>query len=187
MSGGGDAPRRAWALLTGRVSPQVVDVLHNGRPGLSKDEVKNKLAKMYNIDNPSLVVVYGFRTQFGGGKTTGFGLIYDNLTAAKKFDPRYRLLRVRAAAALSLFAVSGCLAVCFSRAMSALRRCAFVCPDLGAVRSSPTCAWLTLRRAPPQSGLVEKKDGESRKLRKEKKNRAMKKVGKERAKILYGK
>jgi ribosomal protein S24E len=32
--------------------------------------------------------------QFGGGKSTGFGLIYDNLDAAKKFEPKYRLVRV---------------------------------------------------------------------------------------------
>lgn len=33
--------------------------------------------------------------QFGGGKSTGFGLIYDNIPAAKQFEPKYRLIRVR--------------------------------------------------------------------------------------------
>ena len=33
--------------------------------------------------------------QFGGGKSTGFGVIYDNVDAAKKFEPKYRLIRVR--------------------------------------------------------------------------------------------
>jgi len=33
--------------------------------------------------------------QFGGGKSTGFGLVYDNLDSAKKFEPKYRLIRVR--------------------------------------------------------------------------------------------
>ncbi len=32
--------------------------------------------------------------QFGGGKSTGFGLIYDTLDSAKKFEPKYRLIRV---------------------------------------------------------------------------------------------
>lgn len=32
--------------------------------------------------------------QFGGGKSTGFGLVYDSLDAAKKFEPKYRLIRV---------------------------------------------------------------------------------------------
>ena len=32
--------------------------------------------------------------QFGGGKSTGFGLVYDTVDAAKKFEPKYRLIRV---------------------------------------------------------------------------------------------
>lgn len=42
---------------------------------------------------PDVVFVFGFRTNFGGGKTTGFGLIYDNLDVAKKFEPKHRLAR----------------------------------------------------------------------------------------------
>lgn len=42
---------------------------------------------------PDLVFCFGFRTQFGGGKTTGFALIYDTLEYAKKFEPKYRLVR----------------------------------------------------------------------------------------------
>jgi len=40
------------------------------------------------------VSVFGLRTQFGGGKTTGFALIYDSPEAMKKFEPHYRLVRV---------------------------------------------------------------------------------------------
>lgn len=40
------------------------------------------------------VSVFGLRTQFGGGKTTGFGLVYDSPEAMKKFEPAYRLVRV---------------------------------------------------------------------------------------------
>ena len=32
--------------------------------------------------------------QFGGGKSTGFGLIYESLDAVKKFEPKHRLARV---------------------------------------------------------------------------------------------
>ena len=41
-----------------------------------------------------VVFVFGFKTAFGGGKSTGFGLVYDNLNYAKKFEPKYRLARV---------------------------------------------------------------------------------------------
>lgn len=40
------------------------------------------------------VSTFGLRTQFGGGKTTGFALVYDSPEAMKKFEPRYRLVRV---------------------------------------------------------------------------------------------
>lgn len=42
---------------------------------------------------PDVIFCFGFRTKFGGGKTTGFGLIYDSLDYAKKFEPKYRLIR----------------------------------------------------------------------------------------------
>merc|ERR1711921_15492 len=35
----------------------------------------------------------GFKAAFGGGKSTGFGLVYDNLNYAKKLEPKYRLAR----------------------------------------------------------------------------------------------
>lgn len=38
---------------------------------------------------------FRLHSQFGGGKSTGFGLIYDDVKAAKQFEPKYRLVRVR--------------------------------------------------------------------------------------------
>jgi small subunit ribosomal protein S24e len=57
-------------------------------------ELKERLAKVYEVKDPNTIFVFKFRTHFGGGKSTGFGLIYDNLEAAKKFEPKYRLIRV---------------------------------------------------------------------------------------------
>jgi hypothetical protein len=48
--------------------------------------------------NKEQVNVFGLRTKFGGGKTTGFALIYDSPEALKKFEPHYRLVRVGVAA-----------------------------------------------------------------------------------------
>ncbi|KAJ1555920.1 ribosomal 40S subunit protein S24B [Nowakowskiella sp. JEL0078] len=70
----------------------VLDVLHPGQANVSKKDLESKLAKLYKSDE-SNVIVFGFRTQFGGGKSTGFALIYDNLEALKKFEPKYRLVR----------------------------------------------------------------------------------------------
>merc|ERR1711897_84606 len=70
----------------------VVDVLHPGKSSVSKSDVREKLAKMYNC-TADRVFVFGFKTNFGGGKSTGFGLVYDTMDFAKKFEPKYRLAR----------------------------------------------------------------------------------------------
>merc|ERR1712061_356416 len=55
-------------------------------------DVREKLAKMYNC-TADRIFTFGFKTNFGGGKSTGFGLIYDTMDFAKKFEPKYRLVR----------------------------------------------------------------------------------------------
>lgn len=70
-----------------------MDILHPSRPNVSKAELSEKLAEIYKTDK-SLVVTFGLRTHFGGGKSTGFALIYDNEKVQKQFEPRYRLVRV---------------------------------------------------------------------------------------------
>ena len=69
------------------------DILHPSRPNISKDELRDKLAGMYKAQKDQ-VSVFGLRTQFGGGKTTGCALVYDSPEAMKKFEPHYRLVRV---------------------------------------------------------------------------------------------
>ncbi|KAK5168531.1 hypothetical protein LTR04_006514 [Oleoguttula sp. CCFEE 6159] len=71
----------------------VVDVLHPNRANVSKDELRGKLSELYKASKDQ-VSVFGFRTQYGGGKSTGFALIYDSNEAMKKFEPHYRLVRV---------------------------------------------------------------------------------------------
>jgi len=82
----------SWAASVWWCS-QVVDILHPGRPTVPKTEVREKLAKMYKTTS-DVVFCFGFRTNFGGGRTTGFALIYDSLDFAKKFEPKFRLIRV---------------------------------------------------------------------------------------------
>ncbi|KAI8363218.1 ribosomal protein L23/L15e core domain-containing protein [Mortierella sp. GBAus27b] len=86
---------RTRKFLTNRLlarKQMIVDIIHPASANLSKDEVREKLAKMYKVEK-EVIFVFGFRTQFGGGRTTGFALIYDSLDAAKKFEPKYRLAR----------------------------------------------------------------------------------------------
>ena len=43
------------------------------------------------------VFTFGMKTAFGGGKSTGFGLVYDSEAKAMAMEARYRLVRVRRA------------------------------------------------------------------------------------------
>ena len=61
---------------------------------LNQAELKEKLSRMYEVKDTNSIFVFKFRTHFGGGKSTGFGLIYDSVENAKKFEPKYRLIRV---------------------------------------------------------------------------------------------
>lgn len=49
---------------------------------------------MYKV-TPDVISCFGFRTNFGGGKTTGFALVYDSMDLLKKFEPKHRLAQVR--------------------------------------------------------------------------------------------
>jgi small subunit ribosomal protein S24e len=70
----------------------VLDVVHPNSASVAKVALREKLATMYKCDKDA-IVVFGFKLAFGGGKSTGFALIYDTVDAAKKFEPKYRLAR----------------------------------------------------------------------------------------------
>eukprot|EP00920_Eleutheroschizon_duboscqi_P023778 GHVT01059184.1.p2 GENE.GHVT01059184.1~~GHVT01059184.1.p2 ORF type:complete len:135 (+),score=31.35 GHVT01059184.1:427-831(+) len=70
-----------------------LDVVHPARGLVAKSSLKEKLAKQYRVTDPSTIILFGFKAAFGGGRSTGFGLIYDNLAAVKKFEHKYRLVR----------------------------------------------------------------------------------------------
>jgi small subunit ribosomal protein S24e len=40
------------------------------------------------------IVVFGVKTKFGGGRSTGFALLYDSPADMKKFDSKHRVRRV---------------------------------------------------------------------------------------------
>jgi small subunit ribosomal protein S24e len=74
-------------------SPQmIVDIIHPGRANVAKAELQGVIGGMHKTDG-KLVVLFGFRTKFGGGKSTGFCVIYDNEDALMKFEPKHRLVR----------------------------------------------------------------------------------------------
>mmetsp|Transcript_69328 Transcript_69328/g.157300 ORF Transcript_69328/g.157300 Transcript_69328/m.157300 type:complete len:134 (+) Transcript_69328:88-489(+) len=71
----------------------VLHITHPNMASVSKKDLTTKLASMYKVHDHSTIVLFGFKHDFGGSRSSGFGLIYDSLDKAKKFEPKYRLKR----------------------------------------------------------------------------------------------
>ena len=82
----------AHPSLSSRFAQMIVDIIHPGRANVAKSELQGVIGGMHKTDS-KLVVLFGFRTKFGGGKSTGFCVIYDNEDALMKFEPKHRLVR----------------------------------------------------------------------------------------------
>ncbi|ORX37138.1 putative structural constituent of ribosome [Kockovaella imperatae] len=95
MDPSGPVTLRTSKFITNRLLNRrqfVITVIHPTRANLSRSELSEKLAALYKTDKER-VVVFGLRTSFGGGSSTGFGLVYDDEESQKKFEPQYRLVR----------------------------------------------------------------------------------------------
>jgi small subunit ribosomal protein S24e len=66
-------------------------VYHPEEKKLTKDHIRDFIRQKFKKQYVSL---FGVKKFFGGGRTKGFCLIYDNEDSMKKFEPRYRLRRV---------------------------------------------------------------------------------------------
>ena len=62
-----------------------------------------------SLSQSDVIFAFGYATAFGGGKSTGFALIYDSVDVAKKFEPKYRLQRVSRAEPPSRRVVPGAI------------------------------------------------------------------------------
>ena len=71
----------------------VIDVIHPNKANVSKADLREMIVKSHSVKDPKTIFLFGFRTKFGGGKSTGFGLIYDTIADAQKFEPKHRLVR----------------------------------------------------------------------------------------------
>merc|ERR1719188_1938332 len=71
----------------------VVDVLHPGAANVSKADIREKLAAMYKVKDTKCIAVFGLHTSFGGGKSSGMGLVYESLDKVKQFEPKHRCKR----------------------------------------------------------------------------------------------
>ena len=73
----------------------VVEVAHPSWNGtVPTKAIRHKLALMYKVPDESCVFVSSLKTKFGGGLTTGFGAIYEDIAAAQRVEPNYKLRRI---------------------------------------------------------------------------------------------
>ena len=72
---------------------QVIELIHPEMSSVSKKDIKAKLAQTMKVKDEN-ISIFGLKTKFGGGRSTGFALIYDSLDARKKFDSKKMLRRV---------------------------------------------------------------------------------------------
>ena len=59
-----------------------------------KGQIKAKLAQLLKSSVES-IAVFGIKIKYGGGRSSGFALIYDSLDSRKKYDSKKMLKRVR--------------------------------------------------------------------------------------------
>merc|ERR1711939_540046 len=77
--------------MLGRKQIQV-EMIHPDAANISKDSIKEKLSSMFKC-KAEVITVFGLKSKFGGGRSTGFAFIYEDLDAKKKFDSKKSLLR----------------------------------------------------------------------------------------------
>jgi len=69
----------------------VVDVYHSKERKVTKESMREYIRTHFKKQHVSL---FGVKKFFGGGRTQGYALIYDNEDSMKKYEPSSRMKRV---------------------------------------------------------------------------------------------
>jgi small subunit ribosomal protein S24e len=77
--------------LLGRRQLQV-ELIHPESGSISREQIKEKLSTMFKVKTET-ISIFGLHSKFGGGRSTGFAFIYNNLDDRKKYDMKKNLLR----------------------------------------------------------------------------------------------
>jgi small subunit ribosomal protein S24e len=71
----------------------LLDIVHPDVASVSRNQLKTDLAKKFKTDEKN-IVVYGLKTQYGGGRSVGFCLVYENHQYLLKYEPKNRLRKL---------------------------------------------------------------------------------------------
>merc|ERR1711912_16992 len=101
MSTKGTVTIRPRKMITNRLlcrRQMILDVHHPGLATPDKEMGKEMIAeylskaKRHKADKEA-TMIFGMKTKFGGGRSSCFALVYDSVDAAKKYEPKHRLIR----------------------------------------------------------------------------------------------
>ena len=100
MSSKGIVTIRPRKFITNRLLARrqmILDVHHPGLATPDKETLKTMLAEYLSKAkghkaSKEATVIFGMKTCFGGSKSSCFALVYDTVDAAKKFEPKHRLI-----------------------------------------------------------------------------------------------
>ncbi|GCA62123.1 ribosomal protein S24e [Kipferlia bialata] len=67
----------------------VVEVTHTATRAPTRREIRDRVAELYHITNKDTIVLTGFKTHFGGGFTSGFCRVYDDLKHLQKVEAKF--------------------------------------------------------------------------------------------------
>ena len=76
-------------------------MIHPEMANVPKAQIKTKLAQILKSKEEQ-IAIFGLKTKFGGGRTTGFATIYDSVDLRKKYDSKKMLRRVRIISSFNL-------------------------------------------------------------------------------------
>ena len=68
-------------------------MIHPDMANVKKDDIKTQLVKKFNTKEDR-ITVYGLKTRFGGGRSSGFALIYNSKEDKVKYDSKTALKKV---------------------------------------------------------------------------------------------
>ena len=72
-----------------------IELIHPNEAGVDKASIKAKLAKVMKTKE-ECINIFGLKAKFGGGRSSGFALIYDSVDARKRYDSKTAIKRVSA-------------------------------------------------------------------------------------------
>ena len=70
-----------------------MELIHPEMAGVKKSVIKQEIGKKFKASEDR-IAVFGLKAKFGGGKSTGFVTVYDDMDARNKYDTKTNLFKV---------------------------------------------------------------------------------------------